>query len=1049
MNDDKDINATAGAPAPAPPPQKSGGTNIIDIFITRPVFTTMFIFVLIVFGIKSYPTLGVDLYPDVELPMVGVTVTYEGTAPEEMETLITKPIENAVSQVSGIKTLSSSIREGYSQTMLEFEMGVDPRQMSSEVREKVAGVRKRLPDDIDEPVVQRFDIASRPILVYSFASTQRPVGEVRRIVQDVVVDYLQMLEGVAEVQVVGASKRAIKIEVDSVKLKHYGIAFQTILGKVNDANLNTPGGKIRDENNTITVRTMGKLNRVDDFKDIVVANRDGKAVLLTDVANVIDGWEDLERFSRTNGDEAVIITVRKQSRTNTVQVTDTVQQELNNIMRDDMPPDIKLMPLMDQSRYIRENVADVWNTILFGGFLALAITYMFLGDLRATIIGGLAIPTSVVATFFLMKLMGFTLNNMSLMGLSLAVGFLIDDAIVLVENVFRHMELGKDPFTAAGDATKELVLAILATSMSLMAVFVPIGSMGETIGEFFKQFGLTVAFALAFSTTSAYSLTPMVAAHWLKRPGEAADKRPELMDRILTKFNAGFDVCRELYDQLMAFAIKHPKQIILGSMLTLVVNVFLVPFIGSELQPVYDSGEFSVSVKGPAGTSIEKMAEWSKPLEDAIMEYPEMEVEGIYLGGQRTPVYEGTIRVRLKEERDKGMLDIMSELRKRYAGVGNMKVNVMTNQGSKGSDSRPVQIGLRGSDIYKLQGYAEELADKLRAVPGAVDVEVIGIDPEPEIIVRLDQLKASQLGLDNTSVGLVVQYAFQGKETGHSYTIGNNDYDIILQMDRANRRTVQDVEDLMVSTASGQYVRLGDVASVTLGSGPTRIDREGRQRQIGVYANVNGTSPGELLKIAQEKLIPELNMDIGYRYRLIGDADMMQRIFGEITKAVILAVILIYMVLAAEFESFSQPLIIMMSLPFAIIGAVLGLLVAGQTANMMSLIGCTMLLGLATKNAILLVDYANQARERGVSIREAALEACSLRLRPILMTTTSTLLGMLPVALGIGAGAELRQSMGVVLIGGLISSTLLTLVVIPLIYIMVEEWKQRRENAAS
>lgn len=1020
---------------------------MIETFIKRPVFTTMFILVLVVFGIRSYPELGVDLYPDVELPMVAVTVTYEGTAPEEMETLVTKPIENRVSQVSGIKTITSTIREGYSQTMLEFEMGVDPRQMASEVREKVAGVRKRLPDDIDEPVVARFDIASRPIASYSFASDVRSTGEIRRMLNDIVVDELQMLDGVADVSILGASDRAIKIHVNPDKLTAYGISFQAIFEKVNNANLNTPGGKIRDDNNTITVRTVGKFNSVDDFRNIIVANADGRAVRLVDVAEVVDDWEDEETYSRTNGVPSVMLAVRKQSRTNTVDVIDEVNARMEEIVRDDLPPDIKMSIGMDQSRYVRENIGDVWNTIIFGGFLALLITYMFLGDIRATLIGGLAIPTSIIATFFLMKVMGFTLNNMSLMGLSLAVGFLIDDAIVLVENIFRHMEMGKTPFAAAADATKELVLAILATSMSLLAVFVPIGSMGETVGQYFKQFGLTVAFALIFSTISAYSLTPMVSAYWLRGDGYGESRRPALITKALSYFNEWFDFFRGIYDEIMMFAVRHPWKIVLVSFATLVLNFLLMPFLGTELQPVYDSGEFRVNMKAPPGIGLNQLRNWAEPLEKTIMDLPEVQTEIMYIGGTRTPVNEGSIMVKLKplEDRSRGMLDIMSELRKDFSDIGVMKVGVVTNQGAR-SDPRPVQIGLRGSDINKLSNYAEELAEKIRQVPGATDVEVIGIDPEPEVIITLDQTKASQLGLDNTSVGKVVQYAFQGKATGHSYTIGNNDYDIILQMNKADRRTIQDVADLMVSSAAGTFVRLGDVAEVRMGSGPTRIDREGRQRQIAVYSNTQGISPGDLLAIIQKDLVPSLNMDIGYRYKLVGDSDMMQRVFREIAKAVILAIVLIYMVLAAEFESYSQPFVIMMSLPFAVIGAVLGLLVANQTANMMSLIGFTMLLGLVTKNAILLIDYANQAREKGMELVEATLEACSLRLRPILMTTLSTLLGMVPISLGIGAGAELRQSMGIVLIGGLTTSTLLTLVVVPLIYILSERWKLAREE---
>lgn len=1029
---------------------------MIETFIKRPVFTTMFILVLVVFGIRSYPELGVDLYPDVDLPLVGVTVTYEGTAPEEMETLITKPIENRVSQVSGIKTITSTIREGFSQTVLEFDIGVDPKAMASEVREKVATVRRRLPDDIDEPTVQNFDTSSQAIAAYTFASDVRPPQEVRRLVDDLVVDELQQLDGVAEASVVGSSSRAMKIHVLPEKLKAYGISIQTVLQQVNAANYNTPGGKIRDGQNTITVRTVGKFYSIDDFKQIVVASHNGKPIMLTDIADVEDTWEDEETYSRANGIPCVIVFVRKQSRTNTVEVVDRVNATLKEMQKNDLPPDIRVNITRDQSRYIRENVADVWNTILFGGFLALAITYLFLQDLRATIIGGLAIPTSIVATFYLMRLMDFTLNNMSLMGLSLAVGFLIDDAIVLVENVFRHIEMGKNPMTAAADATKELVLAILATSMSLLAVFVPIGSMGEVVGQYFKQFGLTVAFALAFSTMSAYTLTPMVSAHWLHDPRKKDKRkslRPPFIEWLLERFEAAFDSMRESYDRLMKFAVVHPKKFIAASFATLLLNFLLFPFLGIELQPVYDSGEFSVNVKAPPGTSLERMARLVQPLEQEIASLPEVRVAATRIGGVRTPVNEGGIDVKLypANERKRNMQDIMRELRKKFSSVGEMQVSVVTNQGGGGGrgESRPVQIGIRGSDLEYLTRYANELADMIRTFPGATDVEIQGNDAEPEILIRLDQLKASRLGLDNSAVGSVVQYAFQGKSTRNSYTIGNNDYDIILQMNKANRRTVDDVKNLRVSTTGGSFIRLGDIAEVTLESGPTRINREGRQRQIAVYADTVGTSPGDLLQKIQSDYIPALNMDIGYRAKMIGQSDMMSRIFGEVVKAIVLAIVLIYMVLAAEFESLSQPLIIMMSLPFAIIGAVIGLLVADQTANMMSVIGFTMLLGLVTKNAILLVDYANQARERGMGIREAIIEACSLRLRPILMTTLSTLLGMLPVALGIGEGAELRQSMGVVLIGGLTTSTLLTLVVVPLIYMLAEEYREKKATQES
>ena len=797
----------------------------------------------------------------------------------------------------------------------------------------------------------------------------------------------------------------------------------------------------------ITVRTIGKYENVDDVKKIVVANKDGKPVYITDVVDVIDDWEDEDTFGATNAKPSVLVFVRKQSKTNTVDVIDGVKERMEELQQRVIPPDIEISIVRDQSTFIRENIADVWNAILFGGFLALLITYLFLRDFRATIVGSLCIPTSIVATFFMMKVLDFTFNNMSLMALSLAVGILIDDAIVVIENIFRHMEMGKSPLVAAQHATEELSLAILATSLSLMAVFVPVGNMGEVIGQYFKQFGLSVAFAIAFSTLTAYSLTPMVSAYWLKPADEeqAKKERNKYLQKFLDKFEAGFQFIRKLYDETMVVVIRNPKKVLLGAFLSLFINFALLPFVGMEFQPTYDSGEFTVSFKAPIGTGLDKTVELAKPIQDEIMSYPEVKVVALNIGAARNPVNQGSFEIRLhpSSERDRTMMEIMDELRVFVRGVEGVNANVVSNQGGGRGDRRPVQVGLRGNDIKQLKAYALELADKVRQVPGATDVDISDSDDQPEIVIKLDQARASSLGLDSTSVGEVVEMAFMGKSTGNSYTIGDNDYDIILQMPHEWRTNINDVRNLRISNDDGQFIRLGDVADVELSSGPTRIEREDKRRQIVVYANTVGISPGDLIKVIEEQLLPEMNMEAGYSYKMVGQADMMARTFREIRNAIILAIVVVYMVLAAQFESFVQPLVIMTSLPFAIIGAILGLLVAGQTANMMSMIGLTMLLGLVTKNAILLVDYANQAREEGVPLRQAVLDACSLRLRPIFMTTLSTILAMLPIAFGIGEGAELRQSMGVVLVGGLFTSTILTLLVIPNIYILFEEWKEK------
>lgn len=1023
---------------------------MIKTFISRPVFTTMFILVLVVFGFISYPRLGMDLYPEVEYPYVNVNVRYTGASPEEMEAQITRPVEDAVSAVSGIKTISSTVREGSSQTIIEFELGTDPRQAASEVREKVAGVRRRLPDNIDEPVVQRSDPSSQPILIYTFSSEVRNRGEVRKIVEDVVKNDLQMLDGVAEVTVVGASERQLQIFVDPKKMESYGISMQEVLAIVNTENANTPGGKIETNGNELTVRTIGKYRNIEDLRAVVISNQGGRLIRLSDVASVVDGWEEERTYSRTNGVPSVGLIIRKQSGTNTVAVSEEVITAMDQIVAQDLPPDFQISLVRDQSAYIIENVHDVWNAIVFGGILAILITYLFLRDAKATVIGSLAIPTSIVATFVLMKWQGFTLNNMSLMGLSLAVGILIDDAIIIIENIYRHMKMGKNKFKAALDGTVEISLAILATTFSLLAVFVPIGNMGEIVGQFFKQFGLTVAFSIAFSLVVAFTLTPMLSAHWLEDEENMQNKyRPLWVQKALDKFENLFEKTRDGYGDLLRWALKYPKKIFFVAVLSLGFNLLLYPFIGKEYQPTYDSGEFSISMKAPAGTSIDKMKDFSQEIEGILMNTAEVQTVNLNIGGSSRPVYEGTINVKLKStsERDRTMMEIMDDMRIRMRHITGMKVSVLSNQGGGRGDRRPVQVALRGSDLEELSKYANQVAELLRNTPGATDVDISSSEFEPEVSIRLDPNKAAAVGINSTTLGKFIETAFSGNTTGNRFTIGDQDYEILVRLDERYRMNISDISDIPIPINGGSsFVRLGDIAEVKFSSGPTQIDREDRQRQVIVYSNAIGVSQGELLDKVRNVIIPEVNMPMGYRYAFIGQGNMMADAFSEISKALAIAIIMIYMVLAAQFESFTQPLIIMLALPFSLIGAILGLMMSAQTINIMSLMGIILLMGIVTKNAILIVDYTNQARHSGKSLQDSIIEAGQLRLRPILMTTFAAVFAMLPIALGIGAGAELRQSMGVAIVGGLLTSTLLSLVVVPIGYLMLEGYQEKRKT---
>lgn len=1029
---------------------------MIEVFIKRPVFTTMLVMLLVVFGLSAYPGLGLDLYPDVDFPIVSVRVNYKGASPEEMESLITKPIENAVSSVSGIKTISSLSREGFSQTTIEFVLGTDPKQAASEVREKVAGVRNKLPDQIDEPAVQRFDITAQSILAFSLASESRNRGDIRKIAEDIVKDELQRLDGVAEVNVIGASEREIVLQVDPKKLEAYGITYNQILNAANSQNINTPGGRVSEQGNELTVRTLGKYKSVDEIKDIIVANQQGRLIKMGDVVTVKDTWAEERTYARTNGVPSVLITVQKQSGTNTVNVAEAVKNTMQRLEKEVLPQDIKVSLVRDSSTYIRDNVEDVLVSIIFGGILAVIITFLFLRDWRATMIGAIAIPTSIISTFFLMKVMKFTLNNMSLMGLSLAVGILIDDAIVVIENIFRHMEQGKNPIIAARDGTAEISLAVMATTLSILAVFVPVGNMGETVGQFFKQFGLTVAFAVSFSLFVAFTLTPMLSAHWLKNMDFNPEAHSGLVRWIyvaLERFEQGFLLLREVYKDVLIWALKRPKKLIALAVLSLFVNAFLLPFIGKEFQPTYDSGEFSIALQAPTGTTVEKMQQYVAPIEEEIMKLPELLTVSLSIGSGKQPVNKASINVKLvpANKRQRTMMQIMDELRYKFRNYPHLKIAVQNNQSGGGrGDSRPIQLAIKGNDLHTLNQYAMDIAEQIKQLPGATDVDISSAQAEPEVQIRPIPSRLADVGLDAASAGNIIQMAFLGVTTKNQFNVADSDYDIRVQLQPENRMSINDVQNLRVSTPNGNFVRLGDIAEVKLSSGPTQIDREDRQREVIVYANAVGVSPGDIINKITSDIMSNADLPLGYSYKFIGAGKDMQESFFEIGKALALAVILIYMVLAAEFESFIHPLTIMLSLPFSLVGAILGLMVTGQTMNIMSLIGVIMLMGLVTKNAILLVDYTNQLRNEGKSTAEALVEAGSLRLRPILMTTLAMIFGMMPVALGIGAGAELRQSMGVVLVGGLITSTFLTLIIVPLVYFLIEEWqdysKTRKKN---
>ena len=1021
---------------------------MIKTFINRPVFTTMLVLLLVVFGVYSYPKLGVDSMPNVEIPVVLVQVTYPGAGSEEMETLVAKPIEDQVSSVAGIKTLKSTCSEGVAMIVVEFNLDVDVKFAENDVREKVALAKKTLPDQINDPIISRYDPNSMPILYYALTSDTMSVGEINRFAEDYIKDPLQRMNGVADIAIRGGTAREIHVYIDPAKMDLYNIPIGKITSTLDSMNLNIPGGSVKEKGTRINIRTTGRFRSVDDVRNIVISSATNSVITLGDVAKVVDGWEEPGYVAQSESKPCVIVLVQKQSGSNTVAISDAVNAKIAEIKKQDFRKGMKLTTLVDMTKYVRDSVHDVWVSIIWGGILAIVVTFLFLGSVRATIISAIAIPTSLIATFFLMNFMGFTLNNMSLMGLSLAVGILIDDAIVVIENIHRRLELGEESKLAALNGTNQIALAVLATTFSLLAVFVPVGTMTGVIGQFFKEFGLTIAFAITFSLFVAFSLTPMLSAHWLHASDDG--RRPNILMRyvklLLHWFEKAFALTREFYVDALTFALHNSKKMLVIAVAILLVSFGIFKYVGFEFVPKSDSGSFRISIEAPSGTTMEKTAEYSAPLTAEILKLPELDTTGMVIQNEN----QGTIFVKLKprsarpavavngKNRVRSQFEIMDELRAKFDSNPNLKVLMLINSTAGGGDARPVQVGLRGPNLDKLDAYASILMDELRKIPGTTDISSSSGQRNPEVVIKPKSWRMSEMGLDVAKVGSFVNGAFTGAKTTNSYNVGDKEFNIRIQLDPGQRLNPEQVATLRIPAANGQFIPLSEVADISFGSGPAQITREEKERQVTVYCDVQGVAPN----VVQEQtatILQNMHLDQDYWYKFVGQTDMQKEAFTNIISALLLAVVLIYMVLAAQFESFVHPITIMVSLPFSLIGVILALLAAGITFNLMSMIGIIMLMGLVTKNAILLIDFANQLRADGKPIEQAVVEAGATRLRPILMTTLAMIFGMIPTAIGFGEAAEFRQAMGISIIGGLITSTMLTLIFVPIVYIKLDK----------
>jgi len=1031
-----------------------------DISIKRPVFATMMMVLLVTLGIVSRRRLSIDEYPDVTYPVIIVNTTFPGASPESMMRDVSKPLEEALNTVQGIKEITSTSFQGSSLVRLMFHLGVDVAVAQQDVQAKVARIRRQLPQNIEEPVIRHFDPNEAPIMGIAVQSGERPLRELTDLSEEVIATRFEAIAGVGGVNLIGGSRRQIRVQLDADAMRAYGVSPTQVSAALDRENQEVPAGRVQRGTQEQLVRVTGRIVDPKAFADIAVTVRNGVAVRLGDVATVVDGAEDRRTAAEINDTTMVALEILKVSGANTVQVADSVRAAVAVIERM-IPEDVKLRIIRDDSRRIRESLHDVQLSIVLGAILTIAIIYLFLNSWRSTVITGLTLPVSIISSFFIMWVFGFTINTMTLMALSLAIGLLIDDAIVVRENIVRHVEMGKDHHRAAKEGTDEIGLAVISTTLAVVAVFVPVAFMGGMIGKIFFQFGVTVAFAVLVSLFVSFTLDPMLSSVWYDPEiagahGHGAAPKNAIR-RAVFRFNAWFERVADRYPRALAWALSHRIAVMGGAAATIVLAMIIIPRLGFTWMPDINGDEFSVGYRVPPGSRIEYTTE--KGREIARFLRSQDEVVFTYLsvgGGFRGTSNNGNIFVMLhpKSERKRDLFAIQNDLRGQLRQIPGVQASIQGQQSIFGGRGRPISVNVQGPEPTRLKIAAERVLAAIRAVPGIAEPTSSEEGEIPQLDVRVNRQEAWRSGLGIGSIAGTLAPLFSGQRATRWEDPNGYSHDVVVVYPDSMRTSAADVAGIPVPsttndarTGSGIMVPLSQVADVRAGVGPQQIERRMLEQQVSVSAGIlPGYALGDVADRAKAA-IDQIGLPPGYHVVFSGDVQNLRETKGYVLEAIILAVVFIYLILASLFGSFLQPLSIMLALPLSFIGVGLALLVTNGNLNVMTMIGIIMLMGLVTKNGILLVDFANQQREAGMDRREALLTSGRIRLRPIVMTTVAMIFGMLPLALAIGAGAEQRAPMARAVIGGLITSTILTLFVVPVVYTLLDDaaaWLARR-----
>ena len=1008
--------------------------TLAEVCVRRPVFATMLVSFLVVLGIFSFMDLGVDLFPKADPPIVNVRIKLPGASPDEVTSQIVLPVEEQISSVSGLDELEIWSMDGLARITCRFALDRKMEDAAQDVREKVALAMGKLPPNTEPPVITKADPESDPILTLVVGGP-RGLREITEIADKQIKRTLQTVDGVAAIDIVGGRDREIQILLDAEKLNSHHVTVNQVARALQNENIEAPGGRLYQGAEELAVRTMGRFDVVREFSDLIVSTANGAPLKVSDLGHVEDAYKEPRSFARLDGKPAVTLQIRRQAGTNTVRVVDAVRDKLDKL-RPTLPADLTMTVISDQSQFIRASIAALQEHLLLGSLLASLIILLFIRNWRAVLISSLAIPASIIATFTLMRMAGFTLNNMTLLALTLAVGIVIDDAIVVLENIFRHLEeLHRSPMQAAIEGTKEVAMAVTATTLSLVVIFVPIAFMTGYAQRYLSSFGWTMTCAIMVSLLVSFTLTPMLGARFLRR--DASEVK-------LSKQTAFFTWFEHRYERMLNWSLDHPWMIVGASVLVFATTFPLNRMVGRDFIPNDDQGEFTIHVDLPEGMSLAGLNKFVDEAEPKLQKLPAL-AHLLTLSSDRLNHVHFTPNLVELEQRNVSSVEAASAARKIFDQLpqARQKISFPSALGGGESLGFPIQVQLLGPELDKLGELARRAGDEIRALPGIVSSEPSFFFASPELRVTLDRARAAELGVRASDVASAVRLMMSGEDQITTYREAGEQYPVKIMLDEKQRSDREILSRLMVPSSKLEQVRIDNVADISRGLGPSRINRFNRQYNIPIFVS---NAPDKPMSEAVKDInlaLQKLNFPPGYRYFFGGNVKALDETTNNLIMAFLLAVVFMYMVLAAQFESFTHPFIILLALPLSVPFALLSLYLTGRTLNLWSTLGVLLLLGIVKKNAILQVDYTNHLRAEGVPLREAILQADRARLRPILMTTFAIIAGLIPTAFGHGAGSAQRSAIAVTIIGGQLFCLLLTLLLTPVAYELLDRWSPK------